>query len=189
MTRISLSPKNVFIHFFHAPSNILYGNGCKTVPQILKKAERAAAIACRNAGQDTKNFACKIRSQARYLLKHGSLPPYRQGNHNTHASLLDYKTVRLQIQVYLTTQPIGSLTPCKLHNHLTQVILPALDPVLLKKPLLKTSISIRTATRWLHRLGYTRHAVKKGVYVDGHEQPDVCASRDEFLRNMEELQT
>lgn len=34
-------------------------------------------------------------------------------------------------------------------------------------------ISLRAAYRWLHKLGFRWVPIKKGVYVDGHERPDV----------------
>ena len=44
------------------------------------------------------------------------------------------------------------------------------------------TISIRTANRWLHQLGFTPQSHKKGSYVDGHEREDVVKSREEFLK-------
>ncbi|RPB06751.1 hypothetical protein P167DRAFT_475370, partial [Morchella conica CCBAS932] len=58
-------------------------------------------------------------------------------------------------------------------------------PTLFRK---KLSISSRTAKDWLHRLGYHWGEVKKGVYKDGHEKPDVVNYRQEvFLETYEEL--
>ncbi|KAI5842177.1 hypothetical protein DFP73DRAFT_528131 [Morchella snyderi] len=52
----------------------------------------------------------------------------------------------------------------------------------------KLSISSTTAKDWLHRLGYHWGEVKKGVYKDGHERPDVVNYRQEvFLKTYEEL--
>lgn len=158
----------------------------RPLKHVRKKAERAATIACRNAGQDTKNFARKIRSQSRFLLKHGFLPPYRRGNHSSHTSLLDNEAVRIKIHAYLATLKVGTITPRKLRDQLIKTILPTLDPFSFNSTVPR--VSIRTATRWLYQLGYQRHRMKKGVYVDGHERPDVRAARDVFLKKMEELQ-
>ena len=35
------------------------------------------------------------------------------------------------------------------------------------------TITLRTATRWLHHLGFRVMSHKKGVYIDGHEREDV----------------
>lgn len=49
------------------------------------------------------------------------------------------------------------------------------------------SICVRTATKWLHRLGYRPQSHKKGAYVDGHERDDVVASRKEYLGMLKKL--
>ncbi len=46
------------------------------------------------------------------------------------------------------------------------------------------SVSLSTAVRWLHHLGFEVLTPKKGVFVDGHERPDVVAHRNEFLRKL-----
>lgn len=44
------------------------------------------------------------------------------------------------------------------------------------------TISLRTATRWLHRLGFKPISHKKGIYIDGHEREDVVKYRKEYLK-------
>ena len=36
-------------------------------------------------------------------------------------------------------------------------------------PSAPTKISVRTASRWLHNLGFEKVSSKKGIYIDGHE--------------------
>ena len=48
-------------------------------------------------------------------------------------------------------------------------------------------ISLCTATRWLHKLGFRPQSHKKGAYVDGHERGDVVKSHKEFLKKLKEL--
>ena len=45
-------------------------------------------------------------------------------------------------------------------------------------------ISIETARRWLHQLGFEYLSPKKGSFVDGHERDDVVEYRKNFLRRM-----
>lgn len=54
---------------------------------------------------------------------------------------------------------------------------------------METPITIRsrTARTWLRKLGYVYKDVRKDVFVDGHERPDVVEDRANFLRKMEEL--
>lgn len=43
---------------------------------------------------------------------------------------------------------------------------------------------METARKWLHHLGFMVLDPKKGIFIDGHEQDDVVASRNAFLRKM-----
>ena len=49
------------------------------------------------------------------------------------------------------------------------------------------SVSVRTATRWLHKLGFSPMSHKKGAYVDGHEREDVVLYRREYLKKLDQL--
>lgn len=80
---------------------------------------------------------------------------------------------------YLTNLPSGEVTPTRFQNELNEKIFPSLCINLDK------SISNRTARRWLIKLGWRRTRLKKGVYMDGHERPDVVKYRqDVFLPAM-----
>lgn len=50
-----------------------------------------------------------------------------------------------------------------------------------------TVIRPRTARLWLNRLGYRYTDIKKGVFLDGHERPDVVQDRHYFLTELEKL--
>ena len=60
------------------------------------------------------------------------------------------------------------------------MILPALG--------LEATISEDTGHRWLQKLEYSRCAVAKSAYIDGHERPDVVTSCSGFLQNEKKLQ-
>lgn len=60
------------------------------------------------------------------------------------------------------------ISPLLLGKHVNKVILPTLD--LTEK---KASICKNTAINWSKKLGYECKGVRKAVYVDGHERPDV----------------
>ncbi len=48
-------------------------------------------------------------------------------------------------------------------------------------------ISVETARKWMHEMGFEVQAAKKGSYVDGHERDDVVEYRKKFLRRMAAL--
>ncbi|KIJ29985.1 hypothetical protein M422DRAFT_268549 [Sphaerobolus stellatus SS14] len=50
-----------------------------------------------------------------------------------------------------------------------------------------TNISKPTATWWLNKLGYYSKEVKKGIYIDGHEHPDVTQARKCYISRIAEL--
>ena len=43
-----------------------------------------------------------------------------------------------------------------------------------------------TTQRWLKlRFGYKCKKIKKGVYIDGHEHPDVIKEREAFINQLD----
>lgn len=48
-------------------------------------------------------------------------------------------------------------------------------------------ICSHTARTWLNKLGYKYKDVRKDVFIDGHERPDVVENRVNFLKVMEDL--
>ena len=47
------------------------------------------------------------------------------------------------------------------------------------------SISISTASVWLHQMGFTHKQFSKGVYFDGHKRDDVVADRKSYMNLIE----
>src|SRR5277367_5069173 len=45
----------------------------------------------------------------------------------------------------------------------------------------KKKISVRTAQRWLHRMGWCYRRKQNGMSVDGHEREDVVEYREKFI--------
>ena len=64
-----------------------------------------------------------------------------------------------------------------------------LPKVLENHPDAPCTVSVRTASRWLHKLGFEKLSTKKGVYIDGHERSDVVEYRKLYLRKLEILST
>jgi hypothetical protein len=121
-------------------------------------------------------FACQIRKNEAYLLCHKRLPPSKQGAKHGQYTLLDNEAILHKVCTYLAAQNLGAITPRELCQHVNQVILPALE-----FSGTNGSISERMAINWLKKLGYKCKEVSKGIYHDGHERPDVIATRKKFL--------
>jgi hypothetical protein len=94
--------------------------------------------------------------------------------------LLSDEQVQTAVRTYLTSLATGEVTPLRFHRMLNEHILPLLGYTL------KTELSERTARRWLVKLGWRNKLLGKGVYMDGHERPDVVEyHKNTFLPLME----
>jgi len=129
------------------------------------------------------HFARRVRALARRYQIFEQLPRERRGGYKNARSLLKDETVRTASRAWLTEQPVGSITPNAFMHALNTIILPSIG-ISPSKPLCE-----RTARRWLVKLGWTRTTIRKGVYMDGHERPDVVEYRDKvFLPKMKEFE-
>ena len=70
-------------------------------------------------------------------------------------------------RTYLTSLPTGEVTLSHFCRMLNKHIL------LLLGYTLQNKLSERTAQQWLARLGWRNQLLRKGVYMDSHERPDV----------------
>ena len=128
-------------------------------------------------------FARQICQNERYLLQHQRLPPSKAGAYHGQYTLLDNENVLHAVRRYLAAQDLGIITPHQLCRNVNDVILPALEMTGHN-----SYISERTAINWLKKLGYVCKDVKKGVYHDGHERPDVVEARQKFLAQMKDYE-
>jgi hypothetical protein len=120
------------------------------------------------------HFARQIRALAQHYQLFEQLPEEKQGGTGGR-SLLKDERVQAVARTYLSGVPLGKVTPRKFHRALTKDILPTLGfPI-------KDGLSECTARRWLISLGWRRMRVKKGVYMDGHERPDVVEYRNDMF--------
>jgi hypothetical protein len=98
-------------------------------------------------------------------------------------SLLSNKQVQTAARTYLTGLPTDEVTPLCFCRMLNEHILPSLSYTL------KDRLSECTAQRWLVKLGWRNRLLWKGVYMDGHERPDVVTyCMNTFLPLMESYQ-
>jgi len=124
-------------------------------------------------------FACQIGENEKCLLCHHHLSLSEAGRKGGLATLLDNEDILHTVRVYLTMQKLGTITPFLLCKHINSVILPALE--LTEK---KATICEWTTINWLCKLGYQCKDVRKGIYIDGHECPDMIETQTKFLEKM-----
>lgn len=149
----------------------------KTIKTCKKPFLNSSLAIARRMGRGPY-YARQIRDTELYLLKHHHLPPRKVHSREGHHSLLDNESVLHNVRVYLATQVLGNITPRALCRHVNDVILPALG--------MQGTISEPTAQRWLKfRLGYQCKEARRGIYIDGHERPDVINERKEFIKELD----
>jgi hypothetical protein len=127
----------------------------------------------------TGNYtARKIRKWAEFFVQNQALPGHSQGKHIKTKSLIYDEDVASKCRQFLKKQMNDAITGQSfaywVNNNLhIEANLPR--PV---------EITNRTAMRWLHSLGMSYMKYTKGLYIDGHERPDVVSYRDAFLEWM-----
>lgn len=125
------------------------------------------------------HFARRVRALARHYQIFEQLPIEKRGGRRASRSVLMDEPVRTASREWLTTLPSGTVNPRSFQAALNSTILPALG-IITKRPLCE-----RTARRYLVTLGWRLTTLRKGVYMDGHERPDVVKYRqEEFLPQM-----
>jgi len=122
-------------------------------------------------------FAYQIQHNELYLLQHCKPPPPKCYTQHGHHTLLDNEAILHDVCAYLASQDLGSVAPQTFYNHINTAILPILG--------INASISESTVQQWLQlKLGYQCKEATKGMYVDGHECPDVIKERESFIERI-----
>ena len=75
-----------------------------------------------------------------------------------------------------------SATPSNLKTHLENNVFPTLNIPGIK------SIHKEMARKWMKTKNWIYRVCKKGIYIDGHERDDVKAYRENFLKEMANLE-
>lgn len=145
-----------------------------------RKIESSINAASLFPGKSLQFQARKIRDWAQRFLQTRRLPEHRQGKHIKSKSLIYEEDVARHCRLYLKTQVSDSLTARSFANWVNDNLHLVVD---LPRQL---TISESTAIRWMHHLGLDYLRYSKGLYIDGHERPDVTAYRDAFLERMAE---
>ena len=129
-----------------------------------------------------KTLARRIRGLFNYYRQWHGIPQETRGGKRDSASYLDNEDIFLACRTWLINQELGTISPNDFLNTINQEILPRLLSII-EKPIARS-----TAYLWLPRLGFYCHETKKGLYVDGHERPNVIQYHQEvFLLLIKEL--
>jgi hypothetical protein len=137
----------------------------------------------------------QVREWVRDWIKHCELPESNQGHHVKVFTLLSDPAVCVELRSHVWSNK-WAMNPAKLAAFTQNELIPAEAekyahqiinkemPAGLKKYLevklflhihlkVGSGICLSTARRWLHREGFRYMKYSKGLYYDGHDQPDV----------------
>ncbi|GES92520.1 hypothetical protein RCL_jg28850.t1 [Rhizophagus clarus] len=134
----------------------------KIVAQLLNRGER---------------FSKCVRAWAKSYTLYNDIPQIGRGKYSG-KSLLEDEGVRLKVSSYLRKMK-HNVTIHNFCDYISSEILPSLGIET------KTTISTRTVNRWLKKMGFVYDRYQKGMYVDGHERPDVVEYRKQFLEEID----
>jgi hypothetical protein len=135
----------------------------------------ASFVVSKSQGQGI-NHARNIRTWIHQFLCHGKLPLHHFGQ--SKSSILEDEDFAQAIQLHL--QGIAKEGYIRAQDIVDYVLTPEMQQKLDEANAKKKKISLRTAQRWLHRMGW-RYGKKNGMYIDGHEREDVVKYREEFI--------
>ncbi len=120
--------------------------------------------------------AC-IREWTKQFYVHNQVTQSKRGKHSKSISLLTHEDVKTALLRYLRAQKPDSISISSFCNA---------AKLILEEMGYGEDMSESTARRWLFQLGFFRWEYKKGIYVDGHERPDVVQYRKYFVEKMAE---
>lgn len=169
------------IEYVKVRDRLLAGMGKRS----QRPTQRASMVVAARMGKGPF-FARQVRENTAYLLKYGQLPPLQTKKRPGGHSLIDNEAFLLSLRRYIALMGIGEITPFRLQKHVNNVIIPSLLSALPNNT--PQTISLRTAQSWLRKLGYFATQAKKGIYIDGHDRPDVIEAREKFLDRVKHLE-
>ena len=145
-------------------------------PQLSYTWREASLIASKSQGHGV-NHARNLRTWIHQYLGSKRLPVHRYGK--MRSSVLQDEDFSQSIQLHL--QQIAKNGYIRAQDIVDFMETPEMQQKLDEIGSRKKKISLRTAQRWLHAMGWRYGRKKNGMYVDGHEREDVVEYRREFI--------
>ena len=114
----------------------------------------------------------------------GIIPESKQGKYQRSGVLWHNETLNKKAMEYVrcnaSVKGVPNMTAISFCEWVNKSLLPnsTLEPGHPRK------ISVPTARRWLHELGFQIIITHAGIFIDGHERDDVVEQRKTFLTRM-----
>jgi hypothetical protein len=144
--------------------------------QLSYTWREASLIAAKAQGHGV-NHARNLRTWIHQFLGSEKLPFHRHGR--LHGTVLEDEDFAHAIHLHLSgIAKTGYIRAQDIVDFMqTKEMREKLDEIGAKKK----QISIRTAQRWLHKMGWRYGRKRNGMYVDGHEREDIVQYREQFI--------
>jgi hypothetical protein len=152
-------------------------------PQVLCTWKEASVIVTRAQGSGAANHARNIRKWTLTFLHMGQLPLHQL---RTLSSVLFHEDISQELQLHVTEAAKNIAFSAE--DLVKIVASDGIQHIFQQNGIIKPSISVRTAQRWLAMMSWKYGKVRKGMYIDGHERDDVVAYRKAFVARWKEYE-
>ena len=120
----------------------------------------------------------------KFFKNQGEFPDSEQGKYQRHGVLYHNEELNEAASDYVRANAVVKGRPNMTAGSFCRWVNENLLPNSVLDPGYPRKISVQTARKWLHELGFVVLDKKKGVYIDGHERDDVTEHRRKFLRQL-----
>ena len=150
----------------------------------LQYTWREASVMVSKVEAKGVNHACMLR---RWILKFIDSEELPQPHYSdSHWTVLDDEDISQFLQLQILAHTKGQYLAA---SDIVEVIASvAVQEKFTLSGIIKPTISERTARRWLHKMNWCYGPTQHGMYLDGHERPDVVAYRDAFVARWKEYE-
>ena len=122
-----------------------------------------------------------------FFCNQGCFSEYQRGKY-VRPSIIDDEAARKDAVKFVRENAYKKGEPNMTAGMFCQWVNCDLLPCLTLDPSLPRKIGVETARLWLHQLGFQPLQHTKGLYIDGHERPDVVQYRKSFLAKLLDLE-
>ena len=158
---------------------------CHTFSKHFKmQATEGAQLAAHIVGKNEKTVR---RWRTAVIRNKGKLPKTQQGRYVRKGVLWQNEELCKMAKKYVQNNSSVKGRPNMTTRDFCHWVNTTLLPNLTLEPGFPRKVSVSTCHRWLCAMGFEVITPRKGIFIDGHERPDVVESRKAFLRRMIKL--
>ena len=119
-----------------------------------------------------------------FTANNGEIPENKQGRYQRTGILWSSEELNKKATRFIQSNANVKGQPNLTSGDFCQWVNNDLLPNACLEPGFPRKVSIDTARKWMHHLGFEPLSSSKGMYFDGHEREDVVVARNEFVRTM-----